>query len=304
MRPELPSGQQHVLTCGPARAVVTEVGGGVRTFAVDGVEVLDGFDEDAVCDGARGQSLLPWPNRVADGLWCWQGRELQLSLTEPERHNAIHGLTRWSNWELVAIRQHEAHLRFRLHPQPGWPFPLRLDLGYELDERSLTVRTGLENIGAEPAPVAAGAHPYLSAGGGLVDDCRLTLPASLQLVNDDRGIPVGERPVAGTDRDFRSGRAVGALQVDEAFGELGPDRVVRLERPDGHVAELWVSEGYPWIEVFTGDTLAPDRRRRGLGVEPMTAPPNALATGRDLVVLAPGERLDLEWGVRLVTPGR
>ena len=74
---------------------------------------------------------------------------------------------------------------------------------------------------------------------------------------------------------------------------------MRLERPDGHVIELWAGEGYRWLEVFTGDTLSPDRRRRGLGVEPMTAPPNALATGTDLVVLAPGDSLDLAWGVRL-----
>lgn len=296
---ELPSGQQHVLTCGDATAVVTEVGGGIRAFTVGDVEVLDGFAEDAVCDGGRGQSLLPWPNRVADGRWSWQGEERQLALTEPSAGNAIHGLTRWANWELVDRSATSAHLRYLLHPQPGWAFPLRCELRYALTDRELRVRTSLENLGTADAPVAAGAHPYLSAGGGLVDDCVLTVPASTYLPTDDRGIPLELLPVEGSDHDFRAGRRIGAQEVDEAFGDVAPDPVVRLERPDGRVLELWAGEGYRWLEVFTGDTLAPGRRRRGLGVEPMTAPPNALRTGTDLVVLAPGERLDLEWGVRL-----
>ncbi|MCU1601136.1 MAG: aldose 1-epimerase family protein [Frankiales bacterium] len=296
---ERPSGQQHVLTAGDARAVVTEVGGGIRAFTVGDVEVLDGYAEGAMCDGGRGQTLLPWPNRVDRGRWTWQGDEHQLPLTEPSAGNAIHGLTRWSNWELVELAPAQVHLRFRLHPQPGWPFPLRCDLRYSLTAHELTVRTALENLGTEAAPVAAGAHPYLSAGGGLVDDCVLTVPARSFLPTDDRGIPLDLQPVEGSDHDFRTGRRIGDQQVDEAFGDVDPDPVVRLERPDGRVLELWAGEGYPWLEVFTGDTLAPERRRQGLGVEPMTAPPNALVTGTDLVVLRPGERLDLAWGVRL-----
>lgn len=295
---ERPSGQQHVLRSGEATAVVTEVGGGVRAFSVGDVEVLDGFAEEEMCDGARGQTLLPWPNRVADGQWSWRGRDLQLALTEPPARNAIHGLTRWANWELVELSAGTAHLSLRLHPQPGWPFPLRCDLRYELADRELTVRTSLENLGDEDAPVAAGAHPYLAAG-GLVDDCVLTVPAASYLPTDDRGIPLEPRRVDGSDHDFRSGRRIGDQHVDEAFGDVAADPVVRLERLDGHVVELWAGEGYRWLQVFTGDTLAPERRRHGLGVEPMTAPPNALVTGTDLVVLAPGERLDLAWGLRL-----
>jgi aldose 1-epimerase len=191
------------------------------------------------------------------------------------------------------------HLRFRLHPQPGWPFPLRFDLRYELGERELTVNTTLENLGGRAAPVAAGAHPYLSAGGGLVDDCLLTVPAASYLPTDDRGIPLGTCAVAGSDHDFRSPRRIGDQHIDEAFGQVDPQPVVRLDRPDGEAVELQAGVGYRWLEVFTGDTLAPERRRRGLGVEPMTAPPNALASGTDLDVVQPGERLDLTWAVRL-----
>jgi aldose 1-epimerase len=300
---EHPSGQQLILRHGTSEAVVTEVGGGIRTFRVGQVEVLDGFPVDRMCDGARGQSLLPWPNRIEDGRYAWDGQEHQLPLTEPARRTAIHGLTRWANWELLELAPSSVRLRHRLHAQPGWPFLLQCQLHYVLGDAGLEVRTSLTNVGPEACPVAAGAHPYLSAGGGLVDGCRLQVPARSFLPTDDRGIPTGRLPVAGSGHDLQVPRALGDQQLDEAFGDLVRDAdgraVVRLHRPDGHRVQLWAGEGYRYLEVFTGDTLAPDRRRRGLGIEPMTAPPNAFRTGEDVVRLEPGEQLELAWGVGL-----
>jgi len=64
---------------------------------------------------------------------------------------------------------------------------------------------------------------------------------------------------------------------------------------------VWVDGGYPIIELYTGDTLAPARRRRGLGTEPMTCPPNALQTGQSIVRLEPGETVTTTWGARLAS---
>lgn len=61
---------------------------------------------------------------------------------------------------------------------------------------------------------------------------------------------------------------------------------------------MWVDEGYPYLEVFTGDTVPEkDRRRHGLGVEPMTAPPNAFVTGEGLLRLPPGATVTRRWGI-------
>jgi galactose mutarotase-like enzyme len=47
---------------------------------------------------ARGQLLLPWPNRLHTGRYCWDGAAYQVPLNEPDQRNAIHGLTRWRSW--------------------------------------------------------------------------------------------------------------------------------------------------------------------------------------------------------------
>jgi aldose 1-epimerase len=61
---------------------------------------------------------------------------------------------------------------------------------------------------------------------------------------------------------------------------------------------VWLSDAFPYVELFTGDALPdPSRRRQGLGVEPMTVPPNALATGEDLVPLDPGDSWVGRWGI-------
>jgi aldose 1-epimerase len=108
--------------------------------------------------------------------------------------------------------------------------------------------------------------------------------------------------VDGSPYDFRAPRAIGDLVLDTAYGDLAPDddgRVrVRLDRPDGGGTVLWAGPATRWLQVFTGDTLAPDRRRRSVAVEPMSCPPGALASGEDLVVLAPGEEHALEWGLQ------
>ncbi|MBO0825727.1 MAG: aldose epimerase, partial [Actinobacteria bacterium] len=54
---------------------------------------------------------------------------------------------------------------------------------------------------------------------------------------------------------------------------------------------------YSWLQVFTGDTLGPDARRRAVAIEPMTCPPNAFVTGTDLLRLEPGASVRYQWGI-------
>jgi aldose 1-epimerase len=61
---------------------------------------------------------------------------------------------------------------------------------------------------------------------------------------------------------------------------------------------VWLGEGVSYVQVFTGDTLADeDRRRRGVAVEPMSCPPDALRSGTSVVALAGGESHTHRWGI-------
>jgi aldose 1-epimerase len=303
--PAPPSGEQFEIAYGDQRATIVEVGGGVREYVHADRDVLQPYPIDAVCDGAHGAPLIPWPNRVADGRYSFDGQDHQLELTEPEKQNAIHGLLRWRNWSALERSSDWVVLGTRLHPTDRWPFTLDVSVRYALDDDGLRVVTHARNAGRSACPYACGQHPYLSPGPGVkVDDCTLELRAATRIDTDsERQLPTGSEPVRGSDYDFRSVREIGALKIDYAFTDLERDPEgrawVRLGCPDGRTVEMWSDPAYPVIEIYTADTLAPARRRAGLAAEPMSAPPNALATGELVVRLAPGDEHVAVWGVRL-----
>jgi aldose 1-epimerase len=192
-----------------------------------------------------------------------------------------------------------------LYPHPGYPFTLDIRVQYALGDDGLAVTTTATNLGEQACPYGMGQHPYLSPGAGTIDACTLQLPATTRiLVDDERSLPTGTEAVEGTPYDFRDARPLGELSLDTPFTDLLRDpagvATSRLTAPDGTCAELWVDERYVFLEVFTGDGLAPSRRRRGLAVEPMTCAPNALQSGDGLVRLEPGESVTGRWGARLL----
>ncbi|WP_153502800.1 aldose 1-epimerase family protein [Cumulibacter manganitolerans] len=305
-----PSGEQYELVAGGYRAVVVEVGAGLRELSHDGREVLQPYPEDAMCDAAHGAVLVPWPNRLGDGHYAFDGVEHQLALTEPEKRNAIHGLVRWRPWKLLERAAERVSLGTRLYAMQGYPFTLDVRVDYRLGSDGLHVRTTATNVGSRACPYGCGQHPYLSPGDGEIDACVLEIPAATRIVTDaQRQLPTGTEPVDGTLFDFRRPRRIGDLRIDYAFTDLDRDADgrswVRLHAPDGKTAQLWVGPDYPIVEIFTADTLSSARRRRGLGVEPMTCPPDAFRSGERVVRLEPGRSATSEWGVQLVTtPGR
>lgn len=299
-----PSGQQFTINSGAHAATIVEVGGGVREYTVDGHPVLQPYPVEAMCDGAHGAPLIPWPNRLGDGTYRWGGVDHQVALTEPEKGNAIHGFLRWRPWRAVEHAPDRVVMACRLYPLQGYPFSLDVQVDYAVSAAGLVVKTTATNIGDSSCPYGCGQHPYLSPGPGLVDDCTLHLDAATRICTDDeRQLPTGREPVAGSPYDLRRGRLLGDLQIDYAFTDLGRDGEgkawCRLVRPDGTTAAIWVDESYPIIEVYTADTLAPPRRRRGLGTEPMSCPPNAFQTGENVISLEPGGSTTHTWGALL-----
>jgi aldose 1-epimerase len=289
------SGEQVELAFGEQRAVAVGVGAGLRTYSVGGRPVIDGYDAGELCPSGRGQLLVPWPNRIEDGRYEFDGRSFQLPLDEPEHRNAIHGLVRWSHWSIADRTADSVAFEHVLYPQPGYPFALELRVEYSLSEQGLSVRTEATNSGSDSAPYGAGSHPYLAVQQELVDDVELRVPAATVLLADERGIPVGSGSVTDEGLDFRDSRAVGSIKLDHCFTELEREGDGRARVAVG-TTTLWADESYPYLMIFTGDGL-PDVERRSIAVEPMTCAPNAFRSGEGLVQLEPGESHAARWGI-------
>jgi galactose mutarotase-like enzyme len=209
---------------------------------------------------------------------------------------------RWRNWEVRARDAARVVMGHVLYGESGYPFMLALEIEYALEASGLTITTSALNIGPESCPYGAGMHPYFTLGVSLIDEAVLTVPAATRLLTDERGIPVGEEPVAEGPLDFRAPREIGTAQIDDCFTGLDRDEDgklrVRLSSPDGaRKVTVWCSPEYEYVMVFTGDTLAEEHRRRGVAIEPMTCAPDALRTGAGLARLEPGEQHVASWGI-------
>jgi aldose 1-epimerase len=296
-----PSGEQITIRAGDQQAEIVEVGGGLRSCSAGGQELVDGYAADEMSSSGRGQVLIPWPNRLEDGSYEFDGRRYQLPLNEPERHNAIHGLVRWAKWTAAERGPQRAVMKYVLYPQPGYPFTLGITIEYALSDNGLKVRTTATNLGARPCPYGSGAHPYLTLGTGSIDRLTLRVPARSVLQSNERGLPVAKETVKGTAYDFQQPRRIDSTKLDHAFTDLQRDRDglarVELRDPDrGTQVALWVDKAYRYLMLFTGDPL-PDVNRRSLAVEPMTCPPNAFRTGDALIRLEPGSSFTGTWGI-------
>jgi galactose mutarotase-like enzyme len=298
-----PSGEQHELVLGEQRAVVTEVGAGLRAYSVGGVDVVDGFDVTEPASAGRGQVLAPWPNRLENGRYTFGGRDGVAEINELERDNAIHGLVRELPWAARERSEAAVRLSTTLEAQPAYPWTIDLSLEYRLAADGLTVSCEVANGSDVPAPFGIGFHPYFTVGTDVVDDALLTVPAERWIATDDRCLPIGERLVGESGLDFRHGRRVDARRLDTAFTALRPDwrgrAVVALRRREpARAVSVWMDDGFRYVQIYTGDTLEPvERRRRGIAIEPMTCPANAFRSGTDLIRLEPGASWRGSWGV-------
>jgi len=303
-RPAL--GEQYELTLDVAgrsvRAVITEVAAAIRHLSVDEVEITAGYDDDTPPPFGSGIVLVPWPNRVRDGRWTYAGQTLQLDITEPVRGNALHGLLRHTPYQLVERTECAVTLRAGVFPQSGYPFTLDTTVRYTAVSDGLRVMHTVCNVGTACAPVAVGAHPFLTIGDVPTDSLILTVSADRHIDVDDRLNPVGVTPVHGTAWDLREGRLVGTLDLDDAWSGLtmaGGGSTHWLSAPDGRAVSLWADEQFGYIQVFiTREFPRAGELTTAVAIEPMTAPADAFNSGEGLRWIEPGECWSMSWAIR------
>lgn len=317
------SGTQFTLESGDYRAVVASVGATLRSLTHAGRNLVIPFDAEEIRPAYRGANLAPWPNRLADGAYSYNGEHHQVPINEVDRMTALHGLVLWNEWELRAQTSDSVTLGATVEPQAGYPHRLDLAALFELTAAGLHWRITATNLGTGTAPYGVAPHPYLVAGPGTVDTWTLELPAAQILqVTPDRLLPTELANVATHDGgyfDFQHPRILGATKVDHAYTALSPategslarggadadgdgvsqsepETEVRLVAGDGSgVLMRWNPRTLPWVQIHTADTAFPETNRIGLAVEPMTCPPDAFNSGTDLIALGAGEQHEASW---------
>ncbi len=248
----------------------------------------------------RSAKLSPYPNRIRDGHYLFNGDEHQLQVNFPQEENSIHGLILDRSFRIEDKEEGEDEAFLGIsydYPgaDPGYPFPFYIRIDYRLHRRNgLTVTTRVRNRGNRPMPLGDGWHPYFTTG-GLVDRLKIAFPSKSVFQVDERLIPTGER---STYDRFRTLRQIGEHQLDSCFeldseNEKAEIKVVDSEKNIEFT--VWQETGknkYNYLQVY----IPTDRQ--SIALEPMTCPPDAFNNKIDLMALAPDEEASFSWGIR------
>ncbi len=273
------------------------------SLAHRGVELLrrvDDLDGAAAAGTTAGIPLLhPWANRLAGDRYRAAGRPVVLERSSPLVHRDANGLpihgVPWSRlaWAVIEARQDRiaAALEWtRADLLAVFPFRHRIELEATLDSEGLLLATTIIASDRDTVPVSFGFHPYLGIPGSPRSAWRLRLPAMSRLAADARGIPAGsEEPFAARDA------LLGDSEFDEGFAFADEHAPLSISGAGWRIT-VELLAGYRYAQVF-----AP-RKGGFIALEPMTAPTNALSTGRGLHLVAPGGRFHAAFRIVVAAP--
>jgi aldose 1-epimerase len=290
------------IRAGEYTAAVTAHAGALRELRHRERNLIVPFPEGGPIPDYRGIIAAPWPNRIADGRYTFDGAEYEVPVNEPERGCALHGLVFPLDWTLESHDESSVALSCRPEPTAGYPHRVRIAVEYRLSDDGLHSSVTAVNIGGTAAPYGVCPHPYLVAGPAPLDEWSLEIPAGSFLeVTPDRLLPKEVRTVAGHEFDFRVPRTIGATEIDHAFTDIafdgGGQARVLVRDPGGTGVGMTWDRTCRWLQIHTADKLPPALNRLGLAVEPMTCPPDAFNSGVDVIRLEPGEVHQAAWSI-------
>ena len=260
------TGNQYVISSGEWSAVVTELGASLRELKWRGEDLIVPFDPNKVIPCCNGWVLAPYPNRVTNGQYSFDGEDYQMPIDEFDRQSSLHGYAYRYMWELVDLQESHVTLSWRSPDIAGYPFDITITATYALDENGLTETFTVHNNDSVKAPWAFGIHPWLANGKHATGQA-ITAdnePCRLELHCDTHVTDITNR------------------------GEDGSTSAV-FTRPDGIKVTLTGDKTINSWQVCTGNEIGEKARQAGVAVEPMTAYADAVRTGKDLVVLEPGD---------------
>ena len=287
-----------------ARALIDKRSATLRQLSSGGIQMIEGFGTNPVNKKSAGDILIPWVNRVRDGLWIYEGDELQLEINEVPRNNAIHGLLRNRPHEIISQSESQLVLRAKIEPTTGYPFNLVVETKYELLGNGIQVQHTVSNVGRALAPVAIGSHPYLKIGNVPTAELKIAVKAGSRVLVDDRMNPVGIQDLDNSSFDLNLGVLVGDAELDTAYCDLvaDSDGLFRhfLTAPNGDKLIVWGDPNFKHVQVYTANDFDIENGAElAVAIEPTTAPPNAFNSGIDLKWLQPGKSWDVSWGIIL-----
>ena len=295
------------------RAVVSPWGASLRRyFFIDesGQEndIVWGYSGGSGKRGGQGDVLIPFPGRIGDGRYSFDGQRFQLECNDKEGPNAIHGFVRNLPWHVQDAHANKVTFEICLDAETfagrGYPFSLAIWVMYDLGASGLTCAFTVKNVGQQPAPVGVGFHPYFTVGTSVIDETEVQIPRAAYVEFNEQLVPTGKiLSTAGTPWDYRRFREIGRQRFNHCYVQLERDTqgmatASLRDTARDRAIDITMDPAFSAVVVYTGDAIA-DAPRAALAVEPMTCASDAFNhPDWGLKRLVPGESFSGRYTVR------
>ncbi|MET0336195.1 MAG: aldose 1-epimerase [Caulobacter sp.] len=221
-----------------------ELGAGITAFRWDGVDILRPAAADADDVLQTGNFVLaPFCNRIRQGTFSFEGRQVRLPPNLGDHPHALHGQAWRQSWRVVAQTEAGVELAYE-HAPDDWPWRYEVLQTASLTDGGLVQTATLTNLDEHPMPAALGFHPAFPA------------PEGTRLQADVRGVWMIDGEVMPTDwrpmdwgPDWRAGAlADSGTFVDNCYTDWGAQAVLSGLAPPP--VRLEASSNCQWLHIF------------------------------------------------------
>ena len=291
-------------------SILPHLGGAVNEMTInkDGrsISILDGYKsiddvKQNLESSFKGSNLFPYPNRIADAKYSFEGNDYTLPMNFPHENNAIHGLVYKRHFDVIEHENGDIGCKFFIkymieEGTEGYPFKCMLEISYKLHiDKGFECTTKIMNMDDRHIPFGHGWHPYFLLGDSTIDDLWLQFPAEHKLEVDQRGIPTGSSEKYSK---FNKLNQIKDTALDSCFlleNTDQPAEIILLDKTLGTGYTIWQQRGinkYNYLQIYTPPA------RKSIAIEPMTCAPNVFNNGKGLISLSPLEQVSISWGIR------
>lgn len=283
--------------------ILPEYGGIVNSMIAgpenDKINIIYGYEDESLIheqiqNDFRGTKLSPFPNRIKDGSYNYDGIDYNLNPNFPNEGHAIHGLLYDKEFSITYQTSNQLELEYDYDGSiVGYPFPYLIKIAYSLVGDELSCTTYIKNKGVRTLPIGDGFHPYLKLD-HQINQLNLKLPIVDLIEVDDRMIPNGKR---SSFSDFNMISKIAETVLDSCFSIQDTGQIATTVISNDKLRiNLWQETGenkYNFIQIYT----PPDRSC--IAWEPMTCPPDVLNNKIDLIELEPNQEIKLSFGIQV-----
>ncbi len=290
-------------TNGNSFRCIPEHGAVLIDVQLNGQAILDAYQNQEELETNfyyKSALLAPFPNRLQDGKFTFEGKTYQFPINDTNTQNALHGFIYDKPFEIEEIHclADEACISLVYHYNGHlsyYPFSFRMRVEYTIKSNHVfEVALEITNLETFPIPIGMGWHPYFKLSTSIVNDLKLQLPPLHQLEIDDRMLPTGELQLYSA---FDMPKEIGLTKLDTGFKyEKEKGRIELFLQDQNYRLKYW-QEAVPfdYIQLFIPDG------RASIAIEPMSCAADAFNSNTQITTLAKGTSRLGKCGV-LLTP--